>query len=126
MKTTEITLSTGKKVKTKEGSGFSRYKMTEFLTAPMTDANGRMTAGYFEQLAFLKAIFAVSEVNGEAVKQPKDQASFVKALSTFTDEELEEFVNRYSDLSEEDEEGNDPESTTGNANSGSTSASESD
>ncbi|ASS75769.1 hypothetical protein CIG75_12755 [Tumebacillus algifaecis] len=126
MKTTEITLSTGKKVVTKEGTGFTRFKMTEFLTAPMADANGRMTAGYFEQLSFLKAIFSVSEVNGEAVKQPKDQASFVKALSTFTDEELEEFVNRYSELSEEDEAGNDPVSTAGNSTDGSMNALASD
>lgn len=122
---TEITLSTGKKVKTKEVSGFARYKMTEFLTAPMMDEQGRMTAGYFEQLSFLKAVFAVGEVDGVAVKQPNDQKSFIKALSVFTEEELEEYVNLHNKLAEDDE-GNEPESTAGNTNSGSTSASESD
>jgi hypothetical protein len=107
----EYTLSTGKVVKTREISAYQDYMMSKFLTGTVSSESarrGEISASVAFQMAKLKTLFSVSEVNGQEVKMPYDEKSLIRAFSKFSPDEFEELQREMNPSSDtDDEEGED-------------------
>ncbi|MFD0682374.1 MULTISPECIES: hypothetical protein [unclassified Paenibacillus] len=99
----EYTLSTGKKVITRELSAYSEFLMSGFLSVPMVDASNKFTAAYITQAGMLNAIFRTDSVNGKAIEVPTDQKSLIIAFSNFSSVELGEFMVKLESSDQSDD-----------------------
>ncbi|QYY44783.1 hypothetical protein SAMN04489735_10453 [Aneurinibacillus thermoaerophilus] len=123
----EITLSTGKIIKTRELTAFDSFLISSFLTGSMSEEAAEsksIPASVAFQMGQLNAIFSVEQVNGKEIKKPTNQKTLLQAFANFTGKEFDEFQRKLSEV--ESEEKKKENANTGENSNGSLNASKSE
>jgi hypothetical protein len=111
----EITLSSGKKVVTKEMTAYQSYMVNSFLTGSIDQKEvqgGKIPASVAFQMGTLQTLFKVDTVDGEKIKTPSNKKELLKAFNHFTSAELDELTAEMNPgSSQEDDEGDEYEGT---------------
>ncbi|MEF7565998.1 hypothetical protein V4V35_23695 [Bacillus infantis] len=114
----EITLSSGKKVVTKEMTAYQSYLLNSFLTGSIDQKEvqgGQIPASVAFQMGTLQTLFKVDTVDGQKVRTPSNKKELIQAFGNFNSAELDELTQKMNPSSsdeendEEDEDGPHPD-----------------